>query len=293
VLVKCEQLVLVKCEQLVLVKCERVVLVSNVTFVKKMKFPTALLLLANVAVSLPFSSDLPPSFNDLQGSPMNDADSNFQGMDHVMNTLKANLTSAVDQTMIKLDSILLLNGHKQVSHGLRLKINQFKEDLCVHLRNDLYQEVYKYNSIHGSNPLLGDLEFSSSISKKWQDTLAVQVEYFQDSILPHWVHSVLGVWKGVENKVLRNIQNFKSAISKRLCSSPQTCSVPRSLKVGFSQLESALIKANPNSLDRVNYMKSPLVIIGQLAIIALAISGLIALSVAYPFFFTLLIFVFV
>jgi hypothetical protein len=169
--------------------------------------------------------------------------------------------------MIKLNSILLLKGHDQVSHGLFYKINQFKGVLCEHLKNDLSQELNQYISNNGNLP--DSFEFSEIVLKKWEETLALQVEYFQESILPDWVHSVHGVWKGVEKKVLTNIKSFKSALLK-------SCSLPKA----FAKKKSPVITAPGNVLYS---KKSPLVIIGELAIVTLAITGVIALALASPF----------
>ena len=63
-----------------------------------------------------------------------------------MEILKGNLTVAVDQTMAKLDSLLLLKGNHQVSEGLRVRISGLKETLLVSFENDLKTLVKEFKN---------------------------------------------------------------------------------------------------------------------------------------------------
>ena len=152
-----------------------------------MKFISSFILLAQAAVALAVHSDLSLSYDDMreQDIPINDArpaNTKEEGIREVMEILKANLTVAVDQTMIRLNSILLLKGHDQVSHGLLSKINQFKGSLVVSFEDDL--RIVAQNVKSANDEAISEnekYEFSESVKAKWENTLAAKLESFSHS----------------------------------------------------------------------------------------------------------------
>lgn len=204
------------------------------------------------------------------------SDDNIQ---KIMEILKGNLTAAADQTMAKLDSMLLLQGHPQVSQRLRSKISGFTDILSVHLESDLSNAVSEYKSLHGSDPFADEdyYYFSQIILKRWEETLSSDLVGFQESILPKFVNSIHNIWHGLEKKVINNIEKFKNIMYTRLPRFPDTCSIPKPiLTTGFNQIKS--VNRRYSEITK----RSVIVYLADVALIAAAVIGVIALATAGP-----------
>jgi hypothetical protein len=248
-----------------------------------MKLIPSFLLLAQAAVSLdPVHSDLSLSYDWMrdQDIPINDvkpADTREEGISKVMEILKANLTVAIDQAMIKLNSILLLKGHDQVSHGLFYKINQFKGGLADSFEDDLRIVTQNFKRANDEPISENDkYEFSESVKAKWENTLAAKLESFSNEVLPSWVKSVVHIWKGVENKVSSNIEKFRKFVHRSYPRSQGTCSLPKSILLGSNHLNDAFSPSERELTKRsilLNFIRGViggiLLVIGSLIMITL------------------------
>lgn len=206
------------------------------------------------------------------------ATSNDDGVQKIMEILKGNMTIALDQTMYNLDSMLLLKGHRHISDGLRSKIESFADTLIEHLESDLSIAVSEYKSLYGIDPLSAQdsYEFSINIQQKWEDTLSRDIVDFQETTLPKFVTSIKKVWHGVERKVMSRIEKFEKFMHKNVQRTSTSCSVPKPLLSGFNHLNSVFISYSQM------LKKSVVVILAEIALIAAAVTGVIALATAGP-----------
>jgi hypothetical protein len=144
-----------------------------------------------------------------------------------------------------------LNGHKQVSHGLRLKINQFKEDLALSFEDDLRILAQDFRPVsEGTVSEEEQYEFAESVKAKWEDTLVTKLENLSNDVLPAWARSAAYVWKGVENIVLGNIKKFRKFVHRSYPKSQGTCSVPKPVLIGSNLLNNALSPLSERSLTK-------------------------------------------
>lgn len=203
------------------------------------------------------------------------SDDNIQ---KIMEILKGSLTAAADQTMAKLDSMLLLQGHPQVSKRLRSKISGFTNVLSVHLESDLSNAVSEYKSLHGSDPFADEdyYYFSQIILKKWEETLSSDLVAFQESILPRFVNSIHKIWHGLEKKVISNIEKFKNILYTRLPHFSDTCSIKKPILTGYDHVKS--VNRGYSEMAK----RSVIVYLAEVALIVAAVIGVIALATAGP-----------
>lgn len=223
----------------------------------------------------PLGSDLYAGSQSWSAAAEHNSNDNIQ---KIMEILKGNLTAAADQTMAKLDSMLLLQGHPQVSQRLRSKISGFTNVLSVHLESDLSNAVSEYKSLHGSDPFADadSYYFSQIILNKWEETLSSDLVAFQESILPKFVKSILKIWHGLEKKVINNIEKFKNILYTRLPRFSDSCSVTKPILTGYNHVTSG----NRGYSEMTK--RSVIVYLGEVALIAAAVIGVIALATAGP-----------
>ena len=246
-----------------------------------MKFILAFLALLVSFDHVQIKAIAPWSPIDIPGNQLSNASAERNSnndIQKIMEVLKSNLSTAADQTMAKLDSMLLLQGHPHISQRLRSKITAFTDILSVHLERDLSEAVAEYKSMHGSDPLADEEYdcFSQIIREKWEETLSSDLIAFQKTILPRFVNSIQMIWHGLEEKVINNIEKFKNMMQTRIPRFSDECSIPKIVLTGSNHLN----YAEPSSLEMGK--KSVIVYLAEIALIAAAVIGVIALATAGP-----------
>lgn len=205
----------------------------------------------------------------------------------IMNEVESKLETATNHAIDQLKAILMLDDSKKISVGLLEKIVDFRKKLVNDLEDDLFATVESFKSNRSSDGPLSDderYEFIELLKAKWEETLAKDIEDFQKTSLPRWVSSVRDVWKGVEQKVLAKIEKFKVYIQRTSPRSGDMCALPSAVIVGTNAISSASKRFNRVDLSQ----GSAISIAGKVALFILAVTGVIVLALASPFFFYLL-----
>ena len=184
------------------------------------------------------------------GAAMLGNDDNFR---NIMGILQGNLTTAVDQTMDKLDSILVLKGNREISDELRSKITDFKEELTLAFEDDLKKLIIEFkdkrSEKNGPLSVEEQYEFSNLVKVKWKETLSLRIAKLGHD-LPPWVESVIRVWYGIEQTVVENIRRFKKFIHRSYPMYQDTCSLPKSVLVGSNTISSALSRTVDGEISK-------------------------------------------
>jgi hypothetical protein len=202
----------------------------------------------------------------------------------IMKEVEAKLDAVTDQAIKQLKSILMLDDSSDVSEGLLEKIAEFQKKLTIDLESDLIDVVESFKSSRSSDGPLSDeesYEFLELLKTRWEGTLVKDLEEFQKSILPKWVSSVRDVWKGLEKKVMDRIEKFKQYVHKTSPRSSDTCELPRPVLLGTDAISKASKSLNPSGVSLASNWGTA----GKVALFILAVSGVICLALAAPFWF--------
>jgi hypothetical protein len=205
----------------------------------------------------------------------------------IMKEVEAKLDAVIDQAVKQLKSILMLDDSSDVSGGLLENIAEFRKKLVIDLEKDLIDVVEQFKSSRSSDGPLSDdesYEFLELLKTRWEGTLAKDLEEFQKTILPKWVSSVRDFWKGLEKKVLDKIDKFKQHVHKTSPRASDTCDLPRPVLLGTDAISKASKSLNPSRVSSASNWGT----VGKVALFILAVSGVICLALAAPFWFYLL-----
>jgi hypothetical protein len=207
------------------------------------------------------------------------AENQEETVETVMEKVSAKLVEARELSLPQIKSVLLLDRSRGMN-GLKSMIDRFHDSLIARLTDDLSFLLKEFNNSKGDHVLDDDdkYEFMQNLQDKWEQTVADEMQMFQEKVLPKWIYSVRSVWSGIENKVMVKIKKFKKFLKKMAPKSIGRC------RGSISSFDVSENVEKSQALDIARFGRFELdVTIGQIFLFVSSVALIIVLCLTIPY----------